>query len=486
MMAAPAPATESAASARFREASAADLSGFTDFRGRHRFPHRLFLLRRGGPEGVKLAARMCGVHDPDRLRQLLLFAADGHLDDLPSEIFFDPDLMWHGQQLGMRDLVAMAALAAEPDVLSVLSMLSDLAQRIGLRREVKSRVENRVHGWAHLLVNGILTYATDLGVSTVRFPTSARVMEQADPARSVDPTLFERVYDRAVRERTSGREEDGWWWVDVAAHSDRLGPLRRGTETLDDARVVCVAHDIERDLGHRDSDPEFARASAAPARLALDRMLEVEAAAGVRATYNVVGSLWDEVAPAVRAGGHALGFHSHDHVVATPPGPLLLAQLRWRVTRRRALLGATASPEYLDLARCRDVDYRLRGYRPPQSRLSPGLHETHLGFFNFEWLASSAYSLGSTEPELQLGIVKIPIHVDDYELYGGRDFDEWQTDLLTAVAGQRFTAVSLHDCYAGWWLDRYPELLERLSDLGVMRTFDEVADRTLLASTRWI
>jgi peptidoglycan/xylan/chitin deacetylase (PgdA/CDA1 family) len=365
-------------------------------------------------------------------------------------------------------------------------MLSDLAQRIVLRRDVKSRVENRVHGWAHLLVNGILTYAADLGVSTVRFPTSARVLDQADPARSVDPTLFERVYDRTVRERTSGREEDGWWWVEVAAQSDRKGPLRRAIEPLDDTPVVCIAHDIERDLGHRDSDPEFARACAAPARQALDRMLEVEAEAGVRATYNVVGSLWDEVAPAVRAGGHALGFHSHDHVVATPPGRLVRAQLRWKITRRRILLGATATPEYLELARCRDVDYRLRGYRPPQSRLSPGLHEAHLGFFNFEWLASSACSHGSTTPALQLGIVKIPIHVDDYDLYGGRDFDEWQRDLLTAGAERRFTALSLHDCYAGWWLDRYAELLERLSDLGVMRTFDEVADQTLLASTRWV
>ena len=241
-----------------------------------------------------------------------------------------------------------------------------------------------------------------------------------------------------------------------------------------------------RDLGHRDSDPEFARASAAPARLALDRMLEVEEEARVRATYNVVGSLWDEVAPVVRSRGHALGFHSHDHVVAAPPGPFVRAQMRWRVTRRRALLGATSSPEYLDLARCRDVDYRLRGFRPPQSRLSPGLHETHLGFFNFEWLASSAYSLGSTAPQLQRGIVKIPIHVDDHELYSGRDFDEWQTALLTAAAERRFTALSLHDCYSGWWLDRYADLLGRLSDLGVLRTFDEVADQTLLASTRWV
>lgn len=468
--------------ARYREAQ---LEGFSGFRGRHRFPHRLYLLPRGGPEGVKLAARMCDVHDPARLRELLLFAADGHLDDLPDDVFFDTDLMWHGRQLGMRGLAGVATLVVEDSILSVTSMFSDLAQRIHLRRDLKSRVENRVHGWAHLLVNGIVGCAADIGVPAVRFPTARRVLAEIPPHRSPDPTLFERVYDATVRERTEGREDDGWWHVRIAEQAGRTGPLRRGTEPVRNEPVVCIAHDIERDLGHAD-DPDFARACAEPARAALDRMLEAEAAAGVRTTYNVVGRLFDEVGPAIRAGGHALGFHSHGHVVATAPGLLRRAQLRSGWFRRHALRAATASPEYLELARCRDVDYRLRGYRPPQSRLSPGLHETHLGFFNFEWLASSAYSLGRASPAMELGIVKIPIHADDYELHRGRAYGSWWEDVSAGARERRFTAISLHDCYAEHWLDHYPALLARLADNGVFRTFDEVADDVLLASTCWV
>ena len=40
------------------------------------------------------------------------------------------------------------------------------------------------------------------------------------------------------------------------------------------------------------------------------------------------------------------------------------------------------------------IDYRIKGYRPAQSRITAELTDANLAFHNFEWLASSRYSLG--------------------------------------------------------------------------------------------
>jgi hypothetical protein len=153
---------------------------------------------------------------------------------------------------------------------------------------------------------------------------------------------------------------------------------------------------------------------------------------------------------------------------------------------RRELYAATASPEYMELVRCRRIDHRVRGYRPPQSALSLGIHEQHLAHFNFEWLASSVSSLGFDNPRLEGGVVKIPVHIDDYELFRGRSYDDWERTVLELAGNRRLTVVSLHDCYARYWIDRYGELLRRLGELGAFRTLDEVADDVLRSSTRWI
>ncbi len=64
-------------------------------------------------------------------------------------------------------------------------------------------------------------------------------------------------------------------------------------------------------------------------------------------TYNVVGTLLDGVRDRIEAGGHAVAFHSFDH------------------------------GDGLDqLHRCREVDYRLKGYRLPRSQPTPETTDT--------------------------------------------------------------------------------------------------------------
>src|SRR5262249_1097501 len=154
-------------------------------------------------------------------------------------------------------------------------------------------------------------------------------------------------------------------------------------------------------------------------------------------------------------------------------------------------IGPTASTsvggdslESYQLQKCRTLDYRVKGYRPPQSRLTADISDAHLSFYNFEWLASSRSSLQCTVPHVENGIVKIPIHLDDYDLYTGKQtFDKWASRAVELVRQNDFTALSLHDCYARFWLKEYAGFLRSLRGLGTFRTLDDVSAQAFLCSS---
>jgi hypothetical protein len=279
-------------------------------------------------------------------------------------------------------------------------------------------------------------------------------MTHTDPARTVQPELFERVYDRAVHERFDAVESHGWWSVNVVTNRAALVAPRREEEWIETGKTVCICHDVERGLGHRDVDPNFARRADVEAPAALVRMLAIERQAGIRATYNVVGSFLNEVRAGIEQDGHALAFHSYDHVL-----------------------------EHDQLVACRQVDYRIKGYRPPQSKLTAELRDDRLCRHNFEWLASSTSSLGCTVPKLENRLVKLPILFDDFDLHKGRmSYDAWRRMALDAIRAHDWVAFSLHDCYAAYWLDGYASLLEEIKTMARPRTMDEVAADLYLAA----
>ena len=193
-------------------------------------------------------------------------------------------------------------------------------------------------------------------------------------------------------------------------------------------------------------------------------MLAIEGELGVRATYNVVGELLGGVHAEIEAGGHCTAFHSFDHALAP---------------RRGGVLGV--APD--DLSRCRTIDNRLKGYRPVQSRITPALADEKLVLHNFEWIASSTASLGSTVPLMRRRLARIPIAFDDFDLYKGRaDYAGWEREALRRIEAADFVAFCLHDCYAPLWLPRYRRLLESLREVGQLRTLDEVAADLILES----
>ncbi|HEY3727612.1 MAG TPA: hypothetical protein VGL51_10590 [Solirubrobacteraceae bacterium] len=427
-------------------------------RPRYFFAHKLYHLPKCAPDGYGQGLRMCGRWQTEQHWEILLYADAAQIADLPRKLMFDDELLWHRQHFGKPGQIAWAAVLLDANELVCVAQQSDLVQRIGRAPEYKSRVENRFRGWPRMLLNGILALAAHRGISCVRTPTSDLAMRYTDPRREVGRTLFERVYDHPVA-RYGAREEGGFWVIDVSANLDLMVMPKRVTESFQKQRTVCICHDLERGLGHVGVDETLRVQADASASSTLERMLELEDAAGVRTTYNVVGSILPEVQDTLGTRGHCVAFHSFDH---SPP--------------------TDAQPND-QLKRCRQVDYRIKGYRPPRSLITRETSDRALAFHNFEWLASSQNSLGVDEPKLSGRLVRLPIALDDYPLYRGFvTYALWERLLLKLVGERSFTAVSLHDCYARWWLHRYPALLERLADRARLCTMDEVSAEVVLSN----
>jgi hypothetical protein len=424
-------------------------------RRRHFFPHRVYRLPKCGPDGLKLAERMCGKSDPASMWELVLYADPATSAEFPQELFFDDDLIWHRQQFGRPGQVASATVLLDGRTVYSITHVSDLVQRISRRREYKTRVERSFEGWRHLILNAVLAFACAHRAREVRIPTATLARRHTDRSRLVGFGLFERVYDRALNDFLPARRAGEWWVVDCARAADRLVVPQRRVEPRRRSKTICVCHDVERGTGHLQYDPEFARRADGSSPRDLARMRRIEADAGVRATYFVLGSLMSELKDGLENERHAVGFHSFDHRIDSED------QLR----------------------RCREVDYRVKGYRPPNSRITYELSDRGLLFHNFEWLASAAHTVGVTTPRLRGGLVRVPIAFDDHPLYTGQlSYPEWERVALERLASSGFAAISLHDCYAASWLPRYDSFLEQVAAMGELRTVDEVAAEVTLAA----
>jgi hypothetical protein len=94
---------------------------------------------------------------------------------------------------------------------------------------------------------------------------------------------------------------------------------------------------------------------------------------------------------------------------------------------------------------------------------------------------SSAASFGFDEPRLENGIVKIPVHLDDYPLYKGEEsYEQWMARLFSLIQERRFLSIGFHDCYSRFWQVGYARLLEELKRVGPLWTCDQILNHTYL------
>ncbi len=376
------------------------------------------------------------------------------LAGLPDALFTDRAVNWHRQQFGRKGLIAAAGLFLEARGLFVTLLQSDLCQQIfrqpSLKAACKTRLDNRFRAWPSVLLNAVLDFAMAHDVAALYSPTSDHIVSGI--RRSVDPTLFRRIYDAPLRRYVCRRVEIGpasYWEVPLRDNLDRVVRLvPAGKAATGSARrTIGLFHDIEENV----SVPVGSQAC----RANLARMLEIEARHGVLATYNIVGTLFREKHAAINVREHAFGFHSYNHRIDDPD----------------------------QLPRAREVDLQVRGYRPPQSVLTDELSDYNLSYFNFEWLLTSALRFGFEEGRLENGIAKIPVHLDDHPLHTGEvDYMGWRAHLRRLVDQRAVAVFGLHDCYAHHWLDHYDDLLAELSAVGEIVTCDALADHRFLAS----
>ncbi len=420
---------------------------------RHFFPHKIYFLRKCGPDGFKLANWMQGQCNLDQLWEIVIYADGSVIDEFPQALFFDDDVIWHQQQFGKSGQVATANLVRAGDSLYSMVHISDLVQRISRKREFKTRIENRFKGWSQILLNSILNFAIENDIATIHSPVSDWALANTDPKRTVQRGLFERVYDRSLQQNFVAVREGNWWTWSVAENRERAIIAEPGEEVLQNEKIICVCHDIEREYGHVEADPDFATLAHKNGPNNLLQMLRIENELGVKATYNVVGSFMNEVRATIEADGHCIAFHSYDHKINTD-----------------------------QLPNCREVDYRIKGYRATQSKITAELTDENLCFHNFEWLASSAYSLGFSSPVMENRIVKIPIRFDDFDLYKRKlDFEGWSRQAMKILNESNFVAFSLHDCYGSFWLPRYKDFLGQILQCGNLKTLNEVSNEVILA-----
>ena len=420
------------------------------YKRRYFFPHKVFYLPKCGPDAYKMATRMCGPCELNQMWEIILYADTPTIDEFPPELFFDDDLVWHQQQFGKIGQVATANLVEMGTTLYTMVHISDIVQRISRRREYKTRIENRFKGWHHLLLNAILNFALERKLDRVLSPASSLAMRNTDQKRTVQRELFERVYDRNIGELFETTQKDGWWVIELDVNRERIIQPEDREEILKHTKTICLCHDVEAGYGHIEADPPFVDFANKNFPHNLDRMLSIEKKFGVKATYNVLGSLLKDVRAKAEEDGHCIAFHSYNHQFD--------------------------ENEPIQLMECRKIDYRIKGYRPPQSKITAGLDDRHLGFHNFEWLASSRRSFGFDQPQIVNRIVKIPIYFDDFQMYKeGLKYEDWESLAMERINRSDPAVFCLHDCYAHLWLPYYEKFLEKILRLGKMKTLNTIA-----------
>lgn len=450
------------------------------FKQRYFFPHRSYYLPKSGPEGLKLASRMCSINNPNDLWQINLYAERPVIDEFPSELFFDDNLNWHRQHLGKAGHIAYSCLAVRGNAVYGLNYVSDLVQRISRRREFKTRIENRFQGWSVMLLNSILNFARERGIRYVYSAGADMVIAHTDPSRTVKRDIFDDIYDKSILEHFNAKKDGAWWVLDVEKNKEKIVAPEKGWDPIDFGKTICVTHDIERDLGHTTAASRLIDLDTGTYSSMLNKMLEAEKEAGIRATYNVTGLLIGETRGRIEEGGHCLAFHSYDHRIDRL---WLISKIWCKIGRMIQREGRDNQGRCLDqLEECRRIDYRINGYRPPRSELTWELSDKRLCYYNFEWLASSAYSLKTRVPIMRNRVVKIPILFDDFAMFRDKmSYEEWRERSLKAMKENYFVALGLHDCYVPFWLERYKEFLENIISLGQCKTLNEVANEIIFS-----
>src|SRR5438034_3985679 len=361
------------------------------------FRHEVLTLSKAYP-GTRSLLAQCLPMIPAEGAAVQLNLYSPELDEIHDPALSSQTLNWHQQQLGKPGLIAAAGAFSHGSELWVVLMQSDVLERLRdpgiVSPKTKDAIETRFGHWQLLLVNATLDFAVDQRLDTVFFPAAPLI--QSVGIEQLDANAFDQLSNlvcqhyQCVKCGSAGSE---YWRLDLQNNLGKIIRLESVTAAVKrKGKVICIYHDIEED-----ADTCVPKGDC---RRDLLRMLEIERASGVNATYNILGRLFAQKEPIVRNfGAHSLAFHTYDHDLQNMN----------------------------QLPMSRRIDPRIKGYRPAQSIMTSELSDQALSFFDFEWLMSWEGSIGCTEPNLVSGIVRIPATTDDYFLHRGkRTYEQWE------------------------------------------------------------
>lgn len=189
-----------------------------------------------------------------------------------------------------------------------------------------------------------------------------------------------------------------------------IGHVRRPS------RMVTFYHDIEQDLDGP-ADVQLCRE-------VVKGMLALEATYDVKATYNVVGVLFDQQPDLIEwilSKGHEVALHSWSH-------PSEIQSMQY--ARQVRLCRAVSTPVY--------------GYRSPMSRCDESTLEA-LRQEGFKWSAEDDRQ--HDEPYyIYKGLVRCPVAGDDWPVQEGRmTEDEWLRHFKRLLRRKAYVAFGTHD-----------------------------------------
>jgi len=493
------------------------------YKERYFFPHETYYLPRCGPEGYFFANRMWNVSDPNSLWEIILYACGNILDEFPDELFFDDDIVWHQEHFGKPGQIATANLIIDGDTLYTLEHVSDIVQRIHIRKEYKTRITSCFGHWHHMLLNSILNFAVENNLTSIHSPTADFLMERFYNGKvkpKIDRRYFDRIYDRDVKMHFDVFQKDGMWIIDVEKNRAKLIiPEKRDSGIKDRKKTICIFHDIERGLANRRTDSGLSKQTDTHTADNLKKILSIEKEAKMKTSYNVVGAILNEVREIIEKEGHCIAFHSYNHQISRQPVTNylrdeaailpLLSKIGYKATylfnwvRRLLSLNPfsyqpiaiifrnvmnkvrkqlSLPPVINQFAACRRVDWRIKGYRHYQPKNNLEVRDADLCYFSFEWIAIDDKNIET--PMLQNRVVKIPVFSNYYDRHKQNGpFETWENAVIERIKKSDFTAIGLHDSHADSWLPLYPDFLDKVGSLGQFKTFNEVADEVFFANS---
>ena len=140
-----------------------------------------------------------------------------------------------------------------------------------------------------MLMNSVMNFAVERNIRKVYSPTTDLVMTCTDPTGPIKRELYDRVYDRTVLQHFRTVRKGKWWVIDVTKNRDKMVIPERKEEIIDMEKTICICHDIEKGLGHLDTDSDFVKVTDEVSSISIDEMMAIEKENGIKATYNVLG-----------------------------------------------------------------------------------------------------------------------------------------------------------------------------------------------------